>query len=212
VRAHWLGLIAAGLIAAGCGSDDETDTTAGEGSQQPAVHADVGEAPSRPVDPVEGVTAKPPDPVVVVAGETQRGDGFELVLYGSSEGPCLGLVYPQRGAGGGSGGGGCGEGLLDVARGAISGSGSGRSGEEYYVQGFTNADVESVVVSLPDGSELDADIGAIPARALRQAGGRPGTKMFVAYLPVGQSPGGVRAEAFDASGMSLGTTAWSDFG
>lgn len=206
MKARWVVLLTAGLIAAGCGGDGGASTTTSTSTSK-AAFAQPGDPPTRRVAKTAGVEPRPPKPTVLVSGETQQGAGVEFVLYGTSEGACITLSYTQRGAGAG-GSGICGD-LKAFHPDPLTASASGSSGHEAYVSGYAAEDVKTVTVSPKDGSTIYAALAPMPEPAAGQAGFPSGLSFFAAFLPPGSSADGATAEAFDASGNSLGTAQWA---
>lgn len=208
-----IALSAAVALGCGGGSDDEPAGGAAREDAEQLQPAEVGDPPTVPPAPVEGVDARPPRPTVIASGQTARGDPFELVLYGTSRGPCISTLYPARRSF--EGGGRCGEGILLPLSAPIQSVGSSSTDQNVVeVDGFVGPDVDSVQLSFELEGEtktLDAVTEQLAPELIRKAGGEEPLGVFIAFLPGdGVSEADVTATAYDSDGDPLGTATWFD--
>jgi hypothetical protein len=189
-------------FAASCDSDETGDSEPSTPSLNEKIAAP-GQPPTVPPAKVEGQRARPPEPVVITSGETALGRPYELVLYGTTRGPCLMTLYP-RGDTASEGGGACGSGLIPASVDVVSPRGSSSS-RESSISGFVDAGVENVEVTYGDGSTAETSVGMIPKGASRQAGGKEPIGMFIAWFPDSQPPAKATITAVDEDGNELGS-------
>ena len=195
--------VAAGLVfAVACDSDEAGEPESSTPNLSEKIAAP-GEPPTVPPAKVEGQRDRPPEPVVITSGETALGRPYEFVLYGTTNGPCLMTLYP-RGDRASEGGGACGPGLIPASVDVVSPRGSSSS-RESSIWGFVDAGVEAVEVTYGDESTAEASVGMIPRSALRQAGGKEPTGMFIAWFPESQPPAKATVTAVDEDGNELGS-------
>lgn len=203
-------VVLSGLVFAGCDVGKSATPAPTTDPSESADVAEVGDRPTHPPAPVEGMDPRPPKPTVIAAGLTARGDPFELVIQGTSKGTCILMTFP---ASGGEGGGRCGDDpFLDLS-GPIQSTGVSTSGKGLQVDGLVGPAVDSVELSYErDGEmqQLQAVTEQISPGLLREVGETEPVGVFVAFLPPGVAVSDVTATALDADGMPLGTTRWAE--
>lgn len=205
----WVGVPALVLVLAGCGGDQESPGNATREDDARVKSAVIGGPPTVPPAPVEGVEARQPRPTVVAAGQTARGDAFELVFYGMGRGLCIATLLPERHS---DTGGACGERLVPRLSSPIMATGSATFGRnEHELSGFVSRETERVELTFElegDVESMDAVTEQLSPKLLEQVGrGRP-IGVFVSFLPEGVTAGDVTATAHAAGGDSLGTAEW----
>jgi hypothetical protein len=194
--------------ASGCGGGSDV-TTSLKVQVDPA-----SQRPARDPEPTEGTKLAPPPPTILLSGETSEGRGFDYVIYGTTEGPCIATAYAPRMR---PGGGACGEGLLpDRVPGGIHGFASSTgTGAGSVVAGYFGPGVDAIRLDYEGatGAVSDDTLAAawIAPRILRLAGSRPRLGILVAQLPEGVDSAGVTATALDDEGGTIGMASWPDF-
>jgi hypothetical protein len=204
-------MAALSVVGSGCDSADQTtppSTQPGSGTMQVARP---GEPPTYPPLPVKGVKPRPPEPTVIASGITERGEPFEVVLYGTTRGFCMAMIFPSREK---EGGGLCGDHIFIDFNGPISASGSATgTGAGLQLDGWVSPEVDSVELAYElDGEQhtLTAVTEQVPQDLLQVAGEKQPRGIFVAFVPSRLSPRDVTATALDADGAVIGSTTWVD--